>query len=101
MDLIVKRRASFEIQEAFAHYEVEHPGLGEEFFRCVEAALAEMVRAPLRNSFYYGKARRVYLRRFPFSVYYIAEDDFVSVVAVFHSRRDPQALFARLEEEGA
>jgi hypothetical protein len=23
------------------------------------------------------------------------------VVAVFHSRRDPRALFARLEEEGA
>ena len=101
MELTIGRRAAFEIQEAFAHYEVEHAGLGAEFFRCVEAAGAQIQRNPLAQPLYYRNVHRLYLRRFPFSVFYIVGDQAIAVVAVFHSRRDPRDLFARLEEEGA
>lgn len=101
MELIIRRRAAFEIQEAFAHYEAERLGLGWEFFRCVEGACAQALRQPLASSRYYRTARRLYLRRFPFSIFYLEEPDFVSVVALFHSRRDPSAVWSRLEDEGA
>lgn len=101
MEVIVKRRALLEVQEAFARYEGEHAGLGLEFLRCVEAGLAQIARAPLSRPLYYAKARRLYLRRFPFSIYYIVEEAFISIAAVFHSRRDPRVLFSRLEDEGA
>ncbi len=101
MALFIRRRVRLEVLEAVAHFEIEREGLGAEFSRCVEAALAEIERHPLARAPYYGKARRLYLRRFPFSIYYVVEAEAVAVVAVFHSRRDPRALFARLEEEGA
>ena len=101
MELLFRRRAALEIQKAFAHYEIERPGLGLEFFSCVEAACAWIQREPLARPPYYRSARRQYLRRFPFSIYYIVDDDLISIVAVYHGKRDPSALLTRLEEEGA
>lgn len=91
MEFLLRRRAYFEIQEAAAHYEIEREGLGAEFLRCIEAAFASIERNPLARPLYYGNARRAYLRRFPYSIYYIAAAEWVSVVAVFHGRRDPRS----------
>jgi toxin ParE1/3/4 len=37
----------------------------------------------------HGDVRRALLRRFPYSVFFLVEDDLAIVLAVHHRRRDP------------
>jgi plasmid stabilization system protein ParE len=39
--------------------------------------------------------RRTRLRRFPYSVFYVALPDVTSIIAVMHDRRDPRRWQAR------
>lgn len=99
MALIIRRRAAYAIQEVFARLEGEEPGLGFEFLHCVEAACASIERSPLSNPKYYLDFRKYYLRRFPYTLYYLADGSLISIAVVFHARRDPQELYSRLEVE--
>ena len=99
MDFLVRPAATFEIGEAFAFYEMERAGLGVEFFSCLEVGFARLRRNPFLHPVYLGKVRKTYLRRFPFSIFYIAENDLISVVAVYHSSRDPYVLRERIKKE--
>lgn len=43
-----------------------------------------------------GEVRRVRLRRFPFSVFYVPSPTRISILAVLHVRRDPREWQGRL-----
>jgi hypothetical protein len=36
--------------------------------------------------------RRAVLQRFPYSIYFMVEDDRIVVLAIFHARRSPSQL---------
>jgi plasmid stabilization system protein ParE len=74
---------------AFAWYEAEQPGLGEEFRRAVEAVLERLARRPLDAPAIDARFRRFALRRFPYLVIYEADDSRLVVHALFHTSRDP------------
>jgi hypothetical protein len=69
----VSRRAAFEVDAAFSWYEAQRPGLGTEFLRTVEAALAGIARHPAMYAAVRGRVRRALLRRFPYGVFYVEE----------------------------
>jgi plasmid stabilization system protein ParE len=87
--------ARTEVLEAQAWYESRATGLGLEFARAVEAALASAVRNPDAFSLVTGSCRRTLLRKFPFSLIYRVRGDEFLVVAVFHHRRDQSKLGRR------
>ena len=99
MELIIRRRAAYAIQEVFAHLEGDEPGLGFEFLHCVEAACAAIERSPLTHPKYHLDFHKYYLRRFPYALYYLIGDSSISLAVVFHSKRDPRELYALLEDE--
>ena len=101
MELIIRRRAAYAIQEIFARYEGEQPGLGFEFLNCIEAATSAMARSPEASPKFYLQFRRRQLRRFPYSLYYRAFDSFVVLSVIFHASRNPNDLYAFLEDESA
>jgi len=74
-----------ELLEAVDWYQARAPGLGAEFLRSLDAALAAIQRNRLL-----GNARRAVLRRFPYSVIYEPSHDEIPIVACIHGRRDPQ-----------
>ena len=86
--------ASDEAVAAAAWYERERPGLGAEFERALDAALdlledelAPLVPVP---GVHRAKgARRLLLRRFPYSIVVREADDEYIVVAVAHEYRRP------------
>ncbi len=88
LSVTFRRAARAEFIEAAAWCESQRPGLGLEFIveieRCVDAA-AE------RPTTYVAieDVRRVVANRFPFSVYFRAEERRIVVLAVFHGRRNP------------
>jgi toxin ParE1/3/4 len=95
MHILFRPQARDEALEAQAWYESRATGLGLEFARALDAAVAAAVRNPAMFTLVTGDCRRVLLRRFPFSmVYRVLGDEFL-VIAVFHHRRDPSKLARR------
>jgi hypothetical protein len=56
-EIIVRREAQIEVQEAFRYYQNKSEGLGFEFMRSVDAALQSVKRNPLAFQKIYKEAR--------------------------------------------
>jgi toxin ParE1/3/4 len=88
--LVVRPEAASEIAAAAEWYEARLAGLGSEFLRSVAATLAAIERAPEQYPVVHRDVvRRALLRRFPLGVFYVAEAERTTVLAVLHVRRDP------------
>jgi plasmid stabilization system protein ParE len=89
LSVTFRHAARAEFIEAAAWYESQRPDLGVDFIaeieRCVDAASERPTTCPAINK----DVRRVVANRFPFSVYFRAEERRIVVLAVFHGSRDP------------
>jgi len=75
-------------------YEQRSPGLGKDFVRMVDAALAGIGRQPALFPPVHRGLRRALLRRFPYAIFYRIDPDAVRVIAVLHTSMN----LRRLEE---
>src|SRR5215216_638966 len=89
MQLVFRPEALKELLEAQAWYEERSPGLGFEFARAVDVAVAKALRMPEAYPCIEGDYRRVVTRKFPYSIIYHASELEVVVVSCFHHRRKP------------
>jgi plasmid stabilization system protein ParE len=71
-------------------YEARSAGLGLDFIRSADAALAAIARSPHRYPVVLRQVRRVLMRRFPYAIYFVSENRTVEVIACMHVRRDPR-----------
>lgn len=72
--LTLRPQAEVEIGEAAVWYEGCGAGLGNDFLRAIDAALAAIQRNPFQYQIISGELRRVGLRRFPYSLIYRCRD---------------------------
>jgi len=72
-----------------AYYDEAQPGLGSRFTAAVEKATARALAFPLAGSPSASGTHRVYLKGFPFSLFYRPEDSGIVVFAVSHHARRP------------
>lgn len=94
--LLIRPEAEFDIQDAFEWYEAQAPGLGSEFVRAVDACLSNVGRNPLAYPIIHKQARRALIRRFPYGILYVFDQETVSVIACFHGKRNPKSWQERL-----
>lgn len=87
LEIIVCPEAQLEVQEAFQYYQEKSEGLGFEFMRSLDAALQSVKRNPFAYQKIYKETRRVLLRKFPYALFYIAEENRIVVIACFHQKR--------------
>lgn len=87
--------AEEDLQDAFAFYEMQRPGLGESFLRALDDGLARVVSHP--NSFRSDEhgVRTAFLHRFPYGIRFRLKADRVQVLAVWHERRRPDGWRSR------
>ncbi len=88
------REAREEVLEAARHYGEEQPELRVEFLGAVDEALERLVRLASHLGTPPGidptlGVRRVFMQRFPFSVYFIELPTRFRVLAFAHARRRP------------
>ena len=95
MRILFRPEARSEAMEAKTWYESRSVGLGLEFARALDAAVAAAFRDPAAYALVEGDCRRILLRRFPFSLVYRAQAEEFLVIAVFHHRRDPSVVARR------
>ena len=89
--LIIRPEAEFDLAEAYGWYETQLSGLGSQFLLSVDAALSSIQRTPELYPVIHKNVRRSLIRRFPYGVFYVAEQDRIVILAVLHARRDPQS----------
>lgn len=91
--LQLKARAIEMTKDAYDWYELQKPGLGEEFLHELEGIYQKLSITPQ----YFGKVKKTFrqaaLKRFPFVVVYEIIKAEVVVYAVFHTSRNPRYKF--------
>ena len=88
--------ADAELTEARRWYSHQRKNLDLEFMQCIDDALSRVVKNPYSFPIVYQGLRRAVVRRFPFALFYEVGSEELQIVAVFHSRRDPEIWKARV-----
>ncbi|MCL1471803.1 type II toxin-antitoxin system RelE/ParE family toxin [Argonema antarcticum] len=94
--LQIQPEAELDLTEAYRWYEERSQGLGSEFLTAVDSYLFLIQSNPLAYPVVYEQAHRALLRKFPYGIFYLIEDDTIVVIACFHAKRDPQSLQNRV-----
>lgn len=81
--------AETELAEAREWYAHQREDLDLEFMQSIDDALSLIITNPNQYPKVYRSLRRCPIRRFPFAIFYDVADE-VEVIAVFHSRRNPE-----------
>lgn len=79
-----------EIGEAQEWYELQSPGLGEEFIAAIELQLKRLEQAPLLYAEVIPNVRRALLPRFPYGLFYAVRSNLIHILAVLHDARNPK-----------
>lgn len=93
--LLIRPGAESDLAAAYRWYEDKDAGLGEEFLRTVEASLLGVQKNPQTHQKIYKEVRRALTKRFPYGIFYLIDNDTVSVLGVLHARRDPGVIKSR------
>ena len=83
-------RALRETDEAQEWYELQNPGLGEEFIAAMDLQLKRLEQAPLLYAEVIPGVRRALLPRFPYGLFYAVRGNLVHVLAVLHDTCNPR-----------
>jgi toxin ParE1/3/4 len=87
--VIFIQAAREELIDAQDWYEGEAAGLGRRFRQAIGGLIERMIDNPRQFPIVLKNVRRALLRRFPYSLFFVAEDEVLIVIACFHASRDP------------
>ena len=94
--LILTPQAEKDFRTAYEWYEEKEVGLGKEFAQSVDLKLASVLQSPKQYSVIYKSlVRRALTNRFPFSIYFIDEEDSILIFAILHQHRNPNMWQSR------
>ena len=94
--LNLSAEAELEMFEAALWYEREQAGLGFRFESEVDRIFTRILENPRQFPEVEEGARRALTRHFPYGIFFVLEDDLVTVFAVLHLHRHPDTWKARL-----
>ena len=85
-----RRKVARDLASAYAWYEEQRAGLGEEFLAAVDASFEAIETFPEMFARVHGEIRRAVVSRFPYAVFYRIEPKRLVVLAVLHMARNPK-----------
>ena len=86
---VLRRKAEDDIGSAFQWYEMQQPGLGDDFLVRLRQSLEGVGRLPESFPLTYRNVRRALVTKYPYVVFFVAETTRVVVLAVLHTSRNP------------
>jgi len=95
--LIIRPEAEDDLKEAYSWYEDKRQGLGHDFLLQVDAGLNFIARYPDIHPIEYKGTRKHLLKRFPYKIIYLVENNRIVILAVIHGRRSPALIKKRIE----
>jgi plasmid stabilization system protein ParE len=95
MLVLLRPEAEHELLAAQAWYESKALGLGFEFGRAADAAVASAVRNPYGHLRIEDEFHRVLFRKFPYMLIYLPSPQELLVISFFHQHREPGTWLER------
>ena len=86
----IRSRAEADLREAKHYYDLQRPGLGDEFLASVEESVNYLEQHAERRAIYYRDFRRLVTRRFPYKIFYRIEGNRVIVFRLLHVKQEHQ-----------
>lgn len=83
------RPAEREMLDAARYYELQAPGLGDDFLDNIDAAVRDIGANPSRWPIIRSDIRRRLIHRFPYALLYRVDSDEVVIQATMHLHRRP------------
>ncbi|MDP1621778.1 MAG: hypothetical protein Q8M08_05505 [Bacteroidales bacterium] len=96
--LIINPFAELDLRLGYEFYELQKPGLGNDFINEVDVVLRRIEKSPLQFSQEKSNIRKALVNRFPFGIYFYLTEDIINVFAVFHFSRSPKKLSKRMRK---
>ncbi|PIE03334.1 MAG: plasmid stabilization protein [Acidobacteria bacterium] len=81
--------AKKELFNAIQYYEDCQTGLGHRFRRSIETATQNILSSPLTYRILKPPFRRYLLSKFPYSIVYSIEPNYILIIAIAHGKRRP------------
>jgi plasmid stabilization system protein ParE len=94
--VIVRPAAEADLQHAFEWYEERQLSLGVEFLHEVGRIVENILLQPEMYPVAHRNVRQAPIRRFPYCLMYLHDEEVIIVLAVFHAARDPEVWRARV-----
>jgi hypothetical protein len=88
------------LEEGYVFYESQENGLGDYFLSSVRADIEGLRISGGIHRIAYLDYHRLLARTFPFAVFYVKDDQAITVYAVVDCRRDPLWIRKHLSEGG-
>jgi plasmid stabilization system protein ParE len=89
LPVVLRDEAQAEFDEAFDFYEQRRAGLGLAFVTKVQDVFERIAANPRMHAPVFADVRKAVVAKFPYCVYFRADQARVEVIAVFHASRDP------------
>ena len=92
LPIILRLTAQAEFDEAFDWYESQRSGLGVDFIDSLAIVINRINTNPKFYSIIFQDIRRAIVRKFPYAIFYRIEAEQITIIAIFHSKRDPELI---------
>jgi len=92
---VVRPATARDIAQAYAWYERQRAGLGEDFLAELQFTIDLILTNPLGFPAVFKTTRRALVHRFPYGIFFNIIDETVVFVACFHTRRSPSVVKRR------
>jgi len=93
--VIIRPEAEDDLKEACSWYKDKRIGLEHDFLLQVDAGLNFIASNPNLHPIEYKGTRKHLIKRFPYKIIYLIENERIIVLAVIHGRRSPDLIRKR------
>ncbi len=87
--ITIRRDAELDIDYAYKWYENNQIGLGEEFLIKLTESLKKIAEFSKMFPIVHRSLRRAFINKFPYGIFYMEQDESITVIAVMHVRKNP------------
>ena len=88
--LEISDESRFDMIESFQWYDAIHKELGNRFENEIESELQRLIKNPFHFETKHKKVRVLFMKKFPFGIHFVIDDDKIKVIAFFHTSRNPK-----------
>ena len=93
--LIINSTSSIEIENAISFYSEINILLARKLEKEIRSSFIKILKYPESFQFRYQIVRVIWLKKFPFGIYYIFDSDEIYIIAFWHNKEDIPAKFQK------
>lgn len=90
MEIRFLPEAEYEFTDAVDWYKNQREGLDLEFMLCIDEAIERIKRNSEMFPIALKKTRKTLVKRFPYVLYYEVGIETITILAIFHAKRNPK-----------